>query len=185
MNQMKVTWSKDGTICRSDGICRAKGSSQLGVSDIILGSILWSHTRQAQSLFIENVPRVHPAAIIAPTYQLSLKRPLRTAVCRGYVSSAMSCDAPLIQNGMPIPRRIRATRNMTMLMEAVWMITPMRRITEPNVMLCFRPKRSLTYGTTGITMTAPMLKAALMRPRRAPFGLSKSISHRISKSLSA
>jgi hypothetical protein len=75
---------------------------------------------------------------------------------------------------MPIPRRIRATRNMAMLMEAVWMITPMRRITEPKVMLCFRPKRSLTYGTTGIAMTAPMLKAALMRPSRAPFGLSKS-----------
>lgn len=79
-----------------------------------------------------------------------------------------------MQNGIPMPRRIRATRNMAMLMEAVWMMTPMRRMAEPRVMLCLRPNLSLTYGTTGIAMTAPMLKAALMRPRRAPFGLSKS-----------
>ena len=67
-----------------------------------------------------------------------------------------------------------------MLIEAVWMMTPMRRMTEPKVILCLRPNLSLTYGTTGIAMTAPMLKAALMRPRRAPFGLSKSEIYGIS-----
>ena len=92
----------------------------------------------------------------------------------------MSWDAPLMQNGIPMPSRIRATRNIAMLMEAVWMITPIRRMAEPRVMLCLRPNLSLTYGTTGIAMTAPILKAALMRPRRAPFGLSKSEVHCIS-----
>ena len=59
MNQMNVSWSKDGAICSRDGILHA------------------------QSFGMENVPRVTPAAMIAPTYQLSLKRPLSTAVWRG------------------------------------------------------------------------------------------------------
>ena len=59
MNQMNVSWSMDGAICNRDGI------------------------RQAQSFGMEKVPRVTPAAMIAPMYQLSLKRPLSTAVCRG------------------------------------------------------------------------------------------------------
>ena len=85
-----------------------------------------------------------------------------------------------MQNGMPMPSKMQAIRNMAILMEAVWMITPIRRMAEPRVMLCLRPNLSLTYGTTGIAMTAPILKAALMRPRRAPFGLSKSEFYRIS-----
>jgi hypothetical protein len=54
------------------------------------------------------------------------------------------------------------------------MMTPTKRIAEPSVMLCFRPKRSLTYGTIGIARTAPILNEALISPRRAPLGLSKS-----------
>ena len=36
---------------------------------------------------------------------------------------------------------------------------------------------AISYGTTGSAMTAPILNAALMSPRRAPFGLSKSAKH--------
>ena len=63
---MKVSCSRDGSICNNDGIL------------------------QDQSSGLEKVPRVTPAAIIAPAYQLSLKSPLRTAEWRGKVSSAMS-----------------------------------------------------------------------------------------------
>ena len=68
--------------------------------------------RQLQLLSQEYVPRVMPAAKIAPAYQLSLKRPVITDRSFGYVSSAMSWDAPLIPYTIPMPRMILATRNM-------------------------------------------------------------------------
>ena len=98
--------------------------------------------RQAQLLGMEYVPSVTPAAMMAPAYQLSLNKPLMTLVWRGYVNSAINCEAPEIQNGMPMPRRRRATRNMAMLTEAVWRITPTTMIAEPTVILCFLPSLS-------------------------------------------
>lgn len=87
-NQIKVSCSNDGAIWTKEGILQAHVSWRL------------------------YVPRVVPAAMMAPTYQDSLKRPFRTPASFGYASSAISEDAPEIQKGMPIPRRRRATRNM-------------------------------------------------------------------------
>lgn len=44
--------------------------------------------------------------------QDSLKRPFKTPASRGWANSAMSCEAPEMQNGMPIPRRRREMRNI-------------------------------------------------------------------------
>lgn len=79
-----------------------------------------------------------------------------------------------MQNGMPIPNNSLATRNIAILTAAVWRMTPTTIMADPMVMLCLRPIRSLVYGTMGRAITAPMLKAAVMSPSRAPFGLSKS-----------
>lgn len=68
--------------------------------------------RQLQLLSQENVPRVTPAAMMAPAYQLSLNRPVMTDRSLGYASSAMSWEAPLMAYTIPMPRMMRATRNM-------------------------------------------------------------------------
>jgi hypothetical protein len=49
-------------------------------------------------------------------------------------------------------------------------------ITLPTIMQTLRPNRSLMYGTSGTAHTAPMEKAAVITPRRAPLGLLKSAS---------
>lgn len=87
-NQIKVSCNIDGAIWTKEGILQAHVSWRL------------------------YVPKVVPAAMMAPTYQDSLKRPFNTPASFGYASSAMSEEAPEIQNGIPIPRRRRATRNM-------------------------------------------------------------------------
>lgn len=151
MNQMKVNCNREGRIWSSEGI------------------------RQAQLFGIAYVPSVTLAAMMAPTYQLSLNRPLSTLECLGKVNSAISCEAPEIQNGMPMPSKIRDTRNMAMLIEPVCKATPTVMIADPIVMLCLRPNRSFTHGTTGKITTAPIEKAAVISPRIAPVGSLKSV----------
>ena len=83
-----MSCSSDGAIWTKEGIRQAHVSARL------------------------YVPRVVPAAMMAPTYQDSLNRPFNTPASFGYASSAMSEEAPEIQKGIPIPRMRRATRNM-------------------------------------------------------------------------
>jgi len=161
MNQMKASWRRDGAIWRSVGIFHAQLSGLL------------------------NVPRVTPAAIIAPAYQdyptlvfkggewpqdiiTSLNKPFITDVWLGYTSSAMSIEAPPIANGIPRPRMKREARNMPMSFESVWMITPIAIMTDPRVIECFLPSLSLVHDTKGMEITAPRPKAADMIPRIAP-----------------
>lgn len=87
-HQMKISCSDDGRICNNEG------------------------RRQLQFDSIENVPSVTPAAIMAPAYQDSLNNPVMTPRSRGYVSSAISCEAPLMAKGMPKPSKMRDTTNM-------------------------------------------------------------------------
>ena len=47
-------------------------------------------------------------------------------------------------------------------------------IALPNTMHAFRPYLSLMNGTNGSARTAPMEKAAVIKPRSAPLGLWKS-----------
>jgi len=88
INQTKMSCKTDGAACKMDGIL------------------------QAQSLGMLYVPRVTPAARIAPANQETLKRPVTTARSRGQVSSARSYEAPETAKGIPVPRTRQDARNM-------------------------------------------------------------------------
>src|SRR3569833_2452815 len=93
-NQMNVSCSKDGVAWTRDGMRHDHSSGR------------------------EKVPSVTPAAMMAPAYQDSLNSPFRMPASRGYASSAISCDAPEMQKGIPMPRSRRDTRNMATVARA-------------------------------------------------------------------
>lgn len=85
---MKVSCRREGAAWRMDGM------------------------RHAQLLGIEWVPRVMPAARMAPINQDTLNRPVTIARSRGYVNSATSCDAPDTAQEIPMPITKREAMNM-------------------------------------------------------------------------
>lgn len=85
---MKQTWKAVGTNCNALGILHAH----------VFG--------------IAKVPSVVPAAAIAPTNQLALKREVKVARSLGYDNSPMRDEAATIANGIPIPSKILPMINM-------------------------------------------------------------------------
>ena len=85
---MKQIWSKLGQICNMDGI------------------------RQPQFEGIANVPRVTPAATIAPINHDELNKDPICARSFGCASSPIIDDAATIAKGIPKPRRNRPITNI-------------------------------------------------------------------------
>ena len=90
---MKISWGAVGTNC------------------IALG-ILHDH-----ELFIENVPKVHPAAAIAPTNRPVVNSDVKMGRSFGYANSATRDEAPTTENGVPSPSTILPRTNISTIHE--------------------------------------------------------------------
>lgn len=83
-----MSWVNEGRACSSDGI------------------------RHDQVLAMANVPRLTPAATIAPIYHEQLNSDVRMGRSFGCDNSPISDDAPTMANGIPSPRIIRDITNI-------------------------------------------------------------------------
>ena len=87
-NQMKINWRALGQTCKMEGILHP------------------------QLVGIAKVPRVTPAATMAPMNQDELNRDPIRARSFGYASSPIIDDAATIAKGIPKPKRNRAMTNI-------------------------------------------------------------------------
>ena len=85
---MKTSWRAVGNNCNALGI-------------------LHDH-----ELLMANVPKVHPAAAIAPTSALVVNNDVKMGRSFGYDNSPMIDEAPTTENGIPIPSTILPRTNI-------------------------------------------------------------------------